>query len=113
MNFPHASETFRKLNPHLFGVARLPVAQPQSRRRRGAQGAAAVEEVGPCRVVVSLVSFRRVALDDDNLNGGFKWLRDAIARSLGLDDADPRLRFECAQVITKGQTGTAVKIEVK
>jgi hypothetical protein len=63
-------------------------------------------------VVVSLVVFLRIALDDDNLSGGLKWLRDAIARSLGIDDGDRRIKFECAQAITSGREGTVVKIEI-
>ena len=37
------------------------------------------------------------ALDDDNLAGGFKAVRDAIAKWLGVDDADPRVAWSCAQ----------------
>lgn len=36
------------------------------------------------------------AMDDDNLSGAFKGLRDAVAEWAGVDDADPRLvwRYE-------------------
>jgi len=111
VTFPHASKAFRKLNPHLFGVGGLPPAQPKRRGRRPAPQTARDEKAGPRRVVVSLVCFRRRALDDDNLSGGCKWLRDAIAASLGLDDGDSRLRFEYFQTLTTGRQGVAVKID--
>lgn len=61
--------------------------------------------VGIC---ITLVSFRHKELDDDNLSTGFKPLRDAIATSLGVDDADKRLLWEVRQVVTKGAEGTQV-----
>jgi hypothetical protein len=45
----------------------------------------------PC--VVTLVRIAPRALDDDNLVSGFKALRDGIAKRLGVDDRDPRVRF--------------------
>lgn len=36
-------------------------------------------------------------LDDDNLRGAFKSIRDQVAAQFGMDDRDPRLRFEYAQ----------------
>lgn len=65
--------------------------------------------VGIC---VEIISFRKRLLDDDNLSSGCKPLRDAIAKSLGLDDGDPLLRWDYQQVRTTGQTGTLVKISV-
>lgn len=47
------------------------------------------------------VSFTRVGpsngLDDDNLSSGFKGIRDEIAKWLGIDDRDPRVKWECDQ----------------
>ena len=62
-------------------------------------------------VRVTLISFRRRELDDDNLVGGFKPMRDAIARWLGLDDSQRIIDWQYGQIETKGRTGTAVKIE--
>lgn len=62
-------------------------------------------------VVISLVSFRKRILDDDNLIAGFKPLRDAIAASLNVDDADPRIRWQYGQQRTDGEQGTIVLIE--
>ncbi len=47
-------------------------------------------------------------LDDDNLRGALKYPRDAVARYLKLDDADPRLRFDYAQTI--GPWGVLIAI---
>lgn len=63
-------------------------------------------------IIVTIVSFRHRQLDDDNLSGSFKGLRDSIARSIGVDDGDRRFRWECRQVETAGQEGTLVTIEV-
>lgn len=63
--------------------------------------------VGYC---VTIVSFRRKPVDDDNLITGAKPLRDAIATSLGIDDADRRFLWEYGQVITRGAEGTLVNI---
>lgn len=56
-------------------------------------------------VVVTMLSCRRRLLDDDNLAAGFKPLRDAIAETLGIDDGDPRVRWEPRQIeSTKEET---------
>jgi hypothetical protein len=56
------------------------------------------------------VAFRRRALDDDNLTGGLKPLRDAVAQSLGLDDGDPSLKFTVHQCVGRGPEGVLVRI---
>lgn len=65
---------------------------------------------GTC-LVVSLIACRRRVLDGDNAIGGFKVLRDAIASRLGVDDADPVVRWEYGQIETQGQQGTIVLIQ--
>lgn len=64
------------------------------------------------RPVVSITSYRPGVLDDDNLRGGLKPLRDLIARHLGLDDADSCVewRYYQVQVRTREEQGTAVMI---
>ncbi len=111
MNFNHASQAFRRLNPHLFPVGGVPTPEPQRRGQRLPAPAPRPQTRRQNRLVVSLVIFRQRPCDDDNLSGGCKWLRDAIAASLGLDDGDPRLRFEYHQVITTGRRGVLVKID--
>lgn len=109
----NVSESVRRLNPHLYrtAVAGLRPAVPQHARHATAPRADGAQAQGPRRVVVSIVSFRRIRLDDDNLVGGCKALRDAIAKSLGLDDGDKRIWWEYSQHIGDGQRGTLVKIE--
>lgn len=84
--------------------------EPQPPRRQGrAPG------VGPGhrrhRPTVTLVVHRRRLLPDhDNLIGGCKHLRDAIAAWLGLDDADRCVAWEYAQIATAGAEGVVVSI---
>ena len=53
----------------------------------------------------------RRRLDDDNLAGALKPLRDAIAASAGLDDGDPRIRWQCGQVRTDWEEMVVVTLE--
>lgn len=48
-------------------------------------------------VVVTLTRVGVRDLDGDNLQGAFKAVRDQVATWLGLDDADPRIRWEYDQ----------------
>lgn len=109
----NVSESVRKRNPHLYAVGAVeagvakPVAAPALANRvvkhkRRASGV---------RVLVSLTAFRRRPLDDDNNASSFKPIRDKIARELGVDDADPRIKFETSQILTQGQEGVLVKIQ--
>jgi hypothetical protein len=70
------------------------------------------EKRGPSRVVVSFVCFRSRTCDDDNLQFGCKWLRDAIATSLGIDDGDKRFRWQYQQLKTDGPEGVSVTIQI-
>lgn len=49
----------------------------------------------PCTVTITRIAPRR--LDDDNLAGGCKALRDGIADRLGVADNDPRVQWHYAQ----------------
>ena len=62
-------------------------------------------------VVVTLCAHLKKELDDDNLVGSLKPLRDAISRDIGLDDGDQRIKFQYCQVRTKGEEGVAVTVE--
>lgn len=64
----------------------------------------------PC--VVRLVRIAPRALDDDNNIAGFKALRDGIAKRLGVDDADPRVRWEYGQERGRAKE-YAVRVEIK
>ena len=108
LNFPHAIESFKRLNPHLVGGLSAP--EPKRDGRQPIAPSNAAQKGGAGRVVVSLVGLRRRELDDDNFVGACKHLRDAIAASLGMDDGDPRLRWEYSQQETRGAEGVAVVI---
>lgn len=78
----------------------------KERRKTGVAGGAP-EQSG---LRVTITSYRRRLLDGDNFQGGAKLLRDEIAKTLGVDDGDPRIEFEYAQVKTVGPEGVCVTI---
>ena len=47
----------------------------------------------------------------DNLSAACKQLVDAIAASLGIEDKDPRVRWEYSQAETQGTEGVIVTAE--
>lgn len=49
----------------------------------------------PLTVMLTRVAPR--ALDDDNLRGALKAVRDGVADALGIDDRDPRVTYAYAQ----------------
>jgi len=92
-------------------LARLSAAQ----RQRNAVGESATgnadEKESPRILVVSIIRFGSKELDSDNLAFGCKWLRDAIADSLGIDDGDKRIKWQYGQILTAGPTGSMVTIQ--
>jgi hypothetical protein len=64
----------------------------------------------PC--VVTLVRLSAGKLDDDNLRGALKGVRDGIADKLGIDDADKRVRWQYAQEKCK-RGESAVRVEIR
>jgi hypothetical protein len=63
---------------------------------------------------ITCVALRRRLLDGhDAVAFSMKPLTDAIARSLRMDDADPRLSWEYSQLRTDGEQGVMVKIETR
>lgn len=59
------------------------------------------------RCVVTMTRIGR-ELDDDNLAGALKSVRDELAKQLGVDDRDPRIAFICKQ-----RPGPVAGVEVK
>lgn len=110
---PYGSESFRKLNPHLFPVGAVARAKSEQNAARALDRSGKARKTSPCRLVISLVRQSRRKLDSDNLAGSFKPLRDAIAATLRVDDADPRLEWNYEQLTTRGRPGTIVLIERK
>lgn len=63
----------------------------------------------PC--VVTMTRLSAGELDDDNLRSALKAVRDGIADALGVDDRDPRVRWEYGQAKCKrGEFGVRVTI---
>lgn len=62
-----------------------------------------------CRVTLVLCRPRR--LDSDSVPATLKWLRDAVAKSLGVDDGDERVEWEYGQCVSNGTEGVVVKVE--
>jgi hypothetical protein len=60
----------------------------------------------PCQVELVRLSPASRSLDDDNLRGALKAIRDEVARLLGVDDADARVEWHYAQ--ERGQWGVRV-----
>ena len=63
----------------------------------------------PC--VVRLTRLSAGTLDDDNLRGALKAVRDGCADRLGIDDRDPRVEWQYGQERAKGLMG-AVRVEI-
>jgi hypothetical protein len=64
----------------------------------------------PC--TVTMVRLSAGALDDDNLQGAAKAIRDGIADAIGVQDNDPAIRWQYAQERCKrGEFGMRIRIE--
>lgn len=61
----------------------------------------------PCVVTLTRISAR--GLDDDNLRGALKAIRDEVAAWIGVDDRDPRVRWDYAE--RKGAPAVEVRVE--
>ncbi len=61
----------------------------------------------PLVITITRIGPRR--LDDDNLSGACKYVRDQIAAVIGTDDGSPLYTWRCEQRI--GKYGVDVKIE--
>lgn len=111
---PYGSEAYRKKNPHLFPVGAVGAtkSKPDKVRSLGDKPSSHKSSKSGVVFIIAFVPFCKRATDDDNRGSGpYKGLRDSIARTLGVDDGDPRLRFEYhPPVITRGATGTQIII---
>lgn len=63
--------------------------------------------------VIKLTRLSRGRLDDDNLRGALKAVRDGIADAFGVPDNDPRLRFEYDQAPRGDKLQGSVLVEVR
>lgn len=64
----------------------------------------------PC--VVTLTRIGPKLLDDDNLVGSFKFIRDQVAKMIGVDDGSAHIRFVPKQ-IANGKREYRVLVEVQ
>jgi hypothetical protein len=62
-------------------------------------------------LLVRLVSISVKAMDDDNLTASMKYYRDEIARWLGVDDNDPRVKYVVTWERYKGVGRRGVRVE--
>jgi len=63
--------------------------------------------------VVRLTRLSRSRLDDDNLRGALKAVRDGVADAFGIQDNDPRLAWEYAQAPRGNQLQGSVMVEIR
>lgn len=80
------------------------------RAKRHRTAARAMCPLVPLPATVRLVRLSTRTLDDDNLRGALKAVRDGCADRLGVDDRDPRVTWEYAQ--ERGVPVGAVRIEI-
>lgn len=59
---------------------------------------------------IALIAVMRRKLDDDNVVGALKPIRDLVAASLGVDDGDESVEFEYSQHRTDGDEGVLVLV---
>lgn len=64
----------------------------------------------PLRVILTRVGPRK--LDDDNLQGAFKYVRDEIARKVGVDDGSSLYTWEYRQRNDPGNKKYLIEIEI-
>lgn len=110
----HASQSIKARNPQLFGVGQVPdpVSQREDRAPLVKKTSRTHRGIYRHQVRITIVSFRRRLLDSDNLIAGAKQLRDVIAEMLGSSDAESAgIDWEYAQILTRGEEGTLMRIE--
>jgi hypothetical protein len=114
--FTHASDSFKRLNPHLFAVGSLDPAIHS--KQTGTLDGSAQSKHGRRRCIpadvsltINLTGYIPRRMDPDNLAGAMKPIQDVVAEWLRVDDGDPRIRWEYGQVETRGECGVVVRME--
>lgn len=104
--------THSKLNQRVHWAVRA----KQTKAERDATWVAAIDPVNKERPVPPcVVSLTRVApreLDNDNLRGALKAVRDEVAKILGVNDRDPSVKWEYWQERGKPKQ-YAVRIDIR
>ena len=75
------------------------VRSQRAKQQRQAACLVAPKAALPCVVTMTRIGPRK--LDDDNLQGALKSIRDGIADKLGVDDSDARIAWRYNQAIGK------------
>lgn len=111
--FPNATESTLRANGFDVGAVEKPEREPSANATLERKSSGKSQGKRCLGVVVEIVACRRRLFDDDNSIAGLKPMRDAIARSLGVDDGDERIRWCYGQCRTDGAEGTIVKIAIQ
>lgn len=85
------------------------VRSKRVRQERLATSLAIAKLKAPVPCVITLTRLSPGKLDDDNLRGAMKAVRDSVAAHIGIDDGDHRIQWEYAQEKAKS---FGVRIEV-
>lgn len=104
----------RIINEAISCVGAVPDTERQRDNRQAVGNSVSDEKGREKRLVyrVHIISVRSRLLDGDNLTTGAKFLRDSIAETLGLSDAEGSgIEWEYSQCLTRGEQGTLVTIE--
>jgi hypothetical protein len=112
--FSHASDSFKKLNPHLcYSACGLETSKPKSTASQTLVSGDKKRKSGKSRVavIITLIGVGRTELDSDNFVAACKPLRDGIAKTLGINDADKRVQWQYGQIYSKGRRGILVTLE--
>lgn len=96
-------------------VGSVQAEKPKSNQRGESQDTELESGQDSMAIRISFCLFTRRLLDSDNKVSAAKNLRDIVCESLGLEnDADSeKLSFEYQNVITSGEQGVLVKIELE
>jgi hypothetical protein len=124
-----SSESFKRLNPQLFGGPALGSLQPDKpklqqnqgsplERHKQAQGRTTKSRGNRVRksngipvLTISIIALVRRHFDRDNLGPATKGLRDYVAERMNLDDSEEWIDWQYGSVLTRGETGIVVRIE--
>jgi hypothetical protein len=87
--------TVSEANAHTHWRVRQKRAKQQRSTVQVVLRATATPPALPCSVTLTRIAPR--ALDDDNLAGALKHVRDGVADWLGINDRDARVSWACAQ----------------
>lgn len=102
---PIETKSASNLREHWSARHRRTAAQ---RRATAYRTPPSLKSLGPL-LVVTLTRVSPRQLDDDNLRGALKGVRDQVACALGVDDRSKLVKWEYGQ--EKGEASVSVKVE--